>query len=79
MLDAPAEESVCAPTPMLMEVLKELDVQGPVWRGDSALKQDTVLFANEQTGQYYLVRGSFEGRSCILDGGRTVPTSPENL
>lgn len=76
---APEEESVCAPTPILMEVLKELEVQGPVWRGDSALKQDTVLFANGVTGQYYLVRGSLEGHSCILDGGRAVPTSPETL
>lgn len=64
--DAP----VCADTPMLMDVLKELDVQGPTWKGWSAFKQDTVLFENTKTGQYYIVRGQFGGRSCILDGGR---------
>lgn len=71
----PDDAPVCAPTKMLMEVLQELEAQGPIWKGDSVFNQDTVLFENKQTGQYYIVRGRFDGRSCVLDGGRAAHNS----
>lgn len=71
----PDDAPVCGPTNMLMDVLQELEAQGPIWKGDSVFNQDTVLFENKQTGQYYIVRGRFDGRSCVLDGGRATQPS----